>query len=111
METLLERAVIRGEEEDEALRPVRLAGDKGFRADWIDEYLLAEGITPVIPSKSNEDRDARPIAAGRLAGAKRGPDREHGQGLQGESCGTHGQLSPRWHVFQPPNEEVGWQLR
>ena len=45
----------------EALRPVRQAGDKGYRADWIDEYLLSEGITPVIPSKENEDRDARPV--------------------------------------------------
>lgn len=41
--------------------PVALAGDKGYRADWIDEYLLELGITPVIPSKGNEDRDARPV--------------------------------------------------
>lgn len=41
--------------------PVALAGDKGYRADWIDAYLLELGITPVIPSKSNEDRTARPI--------------------------------------------------
>ena len=40
--------------------PVALAGDKGYRADWIDEYLLDLGINPVIPSKKNEDRDARP---------------------------------------------------
>jgi transposase len=39
--------------------PVALAGDKGFRADGIDEYLLEMGITPVIPSKENEDRAAR----------------------------------------------------
>jgi transposase len=58
---LLEGAVVAGEEVAETLRPVRLAGDKGFRADWIDEYLLNAGITPVIPSKSNEDRDARPV--------------------------------------------------
>lgn len=42
--------------------PVALAGDKGYRAAWIDEYLLGLGITPVIPSKANEDRDARPVA-------------------------------------------------
>ena len=42
--------------------PVALAADKGYRADWIDPYLLDLGITPVIPSKSNEDRDARPVA-------------------------------------------------
>ena len=41
--------------------PVALAGDKGYRADWIDEYLLDLGITPVIPSKENEDRSARPV--------------------------------------------------
>lgn len=42
--------------------PVALAGDKGYRADWIDEYLLGLGITPVIPSKTNEVPDARPVA-------------------------------------------------
>ena len=41
--------------------PVALAGDKGYRADWIDEYLLELGIKPVIPSKENEDRSARPV--------------------------------------------------
>ncbi len=41
--------------------PIALAGDKGYRAVWIDAYLLDLGITPVIPSKTNEDRDARPI--------------------------------------------------
>ena len=39
--------------------PVSLAGDKGYRAQWIDTYLLGLGITPVIPSKENEDRDKR----------------------------------------------------
>lgn len=42
--------------------PVALAGDKGYRADWIDDYLLDLEIRPVIPSKENEDRDARPVA-------------------------------------------------
>lgn len=41
--------------------PVKLAGDKGYRADWIDNYLLRLGITPVIPSKANERRDERPV--------------------------------------------------
>ena len=41
--------------------PVALAGDKGYRADWIDEYLLELGINPVIPSKENQDRDARRV--------------------------------------------------
>jgi len=42
--------------------PIALAGDKGYRADWIDDYLLELDIQPVIPSKTNEDRDARPVA-------------------------------------------------
>jgi transposase len=41
--------------------PVALGGDKAYRADWIDEYLLALDIQPVIPSKANQDRDARPV--------------------------------------------------
>lgn len=39
--------------------PTAIAGDKGYRAEWIDEMLLDMGVTPVIPSKTNEDRDAR----------------------------------------------------
>ncbi len=42
--------------------PVALVGDKGYRADWIDDYLLALGIVPVIPSKANERRDDRVVA-------------------------------------------------
>lgn len=41
--------------------PAALAGDKGYRAEWIDEMLIEAGIKPVIPSKSNENRDARPV--------------------------------------------------
>lgn len=47
--------------------PLSLGGDKGYRADWIDEYLLALGICPVIPSKKDEDRDARPVEFDREA--------------------------------------------
>jgi transposase len=39
--------------------PIHLAGDKGYRAQWIDEHLLERGIAPVIPSKENEDRSQR----------------------------------------------------
>lgn len=49
-------------EGDPVAWPVALAGDKGYRADWIDAYLLDLEIRPVIPSKTNEDRDARPVA-------------------------------------------------
>ena len=61
VDTLLSRA-------DEALLdesgtpmawPEALAGDKSYRAQWIDEYLLELGIKPVIPSKENEDRTRR----------------------------------------------------
>ena len=41
--------------------PVALAGDKGYRADWIETNLLELDIRPVIPSKTNEDRDTRPV--------------------------------------------------
>lgn len=41
--------------------PVAIAGDKGYRAEWIDEMFLEMEITPVIPSKTNEDRDARMV--------------------------------------------------
>lgn len=40
---------------------VKLAADKGYRANWIDEYILSLGMTPVIPSKKNEDRSQRPV--------------------------------------------------
>lgn len=39
--------------------PVSLAGDKGYRADWIDRYLLELGIQPVIPCKDTDHREQR----------------------------------------------------
>lgn len=39
--------------------PIAIAGDKGYRAEWIDEMLTEMGIKPVIPSKENEDRTTR----------------------------------------------------
>ena len=51
--------------------PVALGGDKGYRYDWIDEYLLGLAITPVIPSKQNEDSTARPVEFDREAYRKR----------------------------------------
>jgi transposase len=41
--------------------PKAIAGDKGYRAEWIDQMLLELGVTPVIPSKSNEDRSLREV--------------------------------------------------
>jgi transposase len=51
--------------------PVALAGDKGYRADWIDEFLSELEIKPVIPSKENEDRSARPVEFDREAYRRR----------------------------------------
>ncbi len=41
--------------------PFALGRDKGYRANWIDEYLLSLGIKPVIPSKDNETRADRKV--------------------------------------------------
>ena len=51
--------------------PFALGGDKGYRADWIDEYLIELGICPVIPSKKNEDRTARPVEFDKTAYRRR----------------------------------------
>ena len=42
--------------------PVALAGDKGYRAEWIDAALLELGIKPVIPCKENQARNSRRVA-------------------------------------------------
>lgn len=55
-------ACLLDEEGERIAWPIALGGDKGYRADWIDQYLLELGIEPVIPSKENEDRAARPVA-------------------------------------------------
>jgi transposase len=69
LDTLLEGAdaQLRDGEGEPVAWPVKLSGDKGYRADWIDEYLLGLGIQPVIPSKENEDRDQRPVKFDRRA--------------------------------------------
>ena len=51
--------------------PVALAGDKGYRAEWIDRYPLALGIAPVIPSKENEDRSRRAVVFDKAAYRRR----------------------------------------
>lgn len=42
--------------------PEAIAGDKGYRAEWIDRMLLDLEVTPIIPSRKNEDREARSVA-------------------------------------------------
>lgn len=59
LEELLEGCDVCGDGQDDPIWPIFLAGDKGYRAEWIDEYLIEEGILPVIPSKEGEDRSAR----------------------------------------------------
>jgi hypothetical protein len=51
--------------------PVALAGDKGYRAEWIDEYLLALGMRPVIPSKESDHRTPRLVKFDRRAYRRR----------------------------------------
>lgn len=51
--------------------PVALAGDKGYRADWIDQTLLELDIQPVIPSKENQNRNDRPVEFDREAYRRR----------------------------------------
>ena len=51
--------------------PVAISGDKGYRAEWIDTYLIELGITPVIPSKVNENSDARQMEFDRKIYRKR----------------------------------------
>ena len=40
---------------------VAVSGDKGYRAVWIDEYVIDLGIQPVIPTQDNQDRATRPV--------------------------------------------------
>jgi len=69
LDTLLENAdsSLLDSENNPVAWPVSLGGDKGYRADWIDKYLLGLGIRPVIPSKENEYRGARPVEFDREA--------------------------------------------
>jgi len=59
LEEVLDAETICGNDLSEPIFPVRLAGDKGYRMDRIDESLLECGIIPVVPSKSNEDPSLR----------------------------------------------------
>ena len=51
--------------------PIALAGDKGYRAEWIDRYLLELGIKPVIPSKECDNRDLRLVEFDKAASRRR----------------------------------------
>jgi len=55
------------QDDEPLLYPLKLAGDKAYRADWIDEYLIEWGIAPVIPSKTADERLPRRVAFDRVA--------------------------------------------
>lgn len=64
LETVLDGAdkVLHDEQGVVMAWPLALAGDKGYRAEWIDRLLVELGIKPVIPTKANEDRTRRLVA-------------------------------------------------
>ena len=51
--------------------PHSLAGDKGYRALWIDEHLLERGICPIIPCKKNQDKNKRLVPFDKVKYKKR----------------------------------------
>jgi len=69
---VMESAGIAGTESSEAIYPAKLAGDKGYRYEWIDKWLIEKQIDPVIPSKKNEDRDARLVEFDKASYRRRG---------------------------------------
>ena len=63
LDTLLEEAdeTLLDSQGEPIAWPLALAGDKGYRANWIDEYLLELNILPVIPCKGSDRREERLI--------------------------------------------------
>jgi transposase len=61
LEALLEGVDLADGDGEPIAWPLAMAGDKSYRANWIDAYLLEMGMQPVIPSKSNEDCETRGI--------------------------------------------------
>lgn len=51
--------------------PAALAGDKAYRADWIDDALLELGIRPVVPCQANQRREGRRVEFDRAAYKRR----------------------------------------
>jgi transposase len=43
---------------DAACRPAKFAGDKGYSAGWVRQFLQERGIVPVIAHRKNETRPA-----------------------------------------------------
>jgi len=61
LEAVMSSIQLTGSEQGEPIVPAKVAGDKGYRSQWIDEWLLGQDITPVIPSKKNEDLACRAV--------------------------------------------------
>lgn len=57
---VIENASIPNDNGDLDIYPAHLTGDKGYDAQWIRDWLEAEGIEPVIPHRGTEThtRDA-----------------------------------------------------
>lgn len=72
LDELLDAEAICGFEDDTEIIPVRLAGDKGYRMERIDELLRKRGIIPVIPSKKDENRDQRKVEFDKVSYRRRG---------------------------------------
>ena len=51
---VLENASIPNDEGDLDIYPAHLAGDKGYDAQWIRDWLEAQGIEPVIPHRGTD---------------------------------------------------------
>ena len=58
LEAVLDRGAVRRPGRGRPrLRPRRLAGDKGYSSPTARRRIRRRGITPIIPTKSNEPRD------------------------------------------------------
>jgi transposase len=58
LEAVLDRGAVRRQGRGRPrLRPRRLAGDKGYSSPTARRRIRRRGITPIIPTKSNEPRD------------------------------------------------------
>jgi transposase len=58
LEEVLECAEVPSADQNCDARPVRLAGDKAYDAQWIRDYLAAEEIQAVIPRRGSDSAAA-----------------------------------------------------
>ncbi|MEP3927922.1 transposase [Rhodopirellula bahusiensis] len=72
LKVVWDQANICGRNAGEPIVPAKLAGDKGYRYDWIDHWLLEKETQPVVASKWNEDRTQRPVGFDNMAYRRHG---------------------------------------